>query len=95
MNFILKEAVYEKPKYQLIVEGGFNGLRNELGDYRLIGQASRRLFDESFGISAHLGYENRNRSSNSVSSDYKYLPEYTYRDGSWVRINYLSFTTRS
>lgn len=75
VNFILKGASYAKPKYQLIVEGGYNGLRNEFGDYRLVGQANRRLFNDLFGISLHLDYENRNRSSNTVSSDYKYLQE--------------------
>ncbi len=73
VNFILKGAPYTKPRYQLIVEGGYNGLRDEFGDYRLVGQASRRLFNDSFGISLHLDYEDRNRSSNTVSSDYKYL----------------------
>ncbi len=75
VNFILKGAPYLKPKYQLIIEGGYNGLKNEYSDYRLLGQGGRRFFNGLVGLSMHLDYENRNRSSNTVSSDYKYLPE--------------------
>ncbi len=73
VNFILKGAPYQNPTTQIILEGGYNALRNQYQDYRLVAQHTRRLFDNTFGVSINLDIEKRNRSSNSVSADYKFL----------------------
>ncbi len=75
VNFILKGAPQGDPTYQVIVEGGYNGLKNQFKDYKIVAQHSRRMFDNAFGLSVNVDIENRNRSSNSVSSDYKYLTQ--------------------
>jgi TonB-dependent receptor len=75
VNFILKGAPYKQPTSQLIMEGGYNALRNEYKDYRLVAQHTRRLFDNALGLSLNLDIEKRNRSSNTVSADYKYLTQ--------------------
>ncbi len=75
VNFVSKGAVYEKPTYKIILEGGYNGLRDEYKDYRFAFQASRREFDNAFGISVNADVERRNRSSNTVSASYYYLLE--------------------
>jgi len=75
VNFVLKGAPYQEPTYQVIMEGGYNALRNEYKDYKVVAQHNRRLFDNLFGFSLNVDIESRNRSSNSVSSDYKYLVE--------------------
>lgn len=72
VNFKLKGAPYTKPSYQLIMEGGYNGLRSEYKDYKLVARTSRRLFADLVGISLNMDTENRNRSSNTVSSDYDF-----------------------
>ena len=73
VNFVLQGAPYQKPTTQFILEGGYNALRNQYKDYRFVAQHSRRLFNNMLGVSFNLDIEKRNRSSNSVSADYKFL----------------------
>jgi len=75
VNFLTKGAPYAEPSYSLIAEGGYNGLRNEYQDYRLVGQTSRRVFNDLLGISLNVDVEKRNRSSNTVSAGYYFLRE--------------------
>lgn len=75
VNFILKGAPFGNPRYSILAEGGYNGLRSEYKDYKVAGLSSLRFFDNLFGVSLNVDVEKRNRSSNSVSSDYIYLSE--------------------
>lgn len=75
VNFSLKGAPYQKPTYQLIVEGAYNGLRKKYSDYKIVGQHSRRFLDNAFGVSVNFDIERANRSSNSLGAGYHYLPE--------------------
>jgi TonB-dependent receptor len=75
VNFITKGAPFAPPSYSLIAQGGYNGLREKYEDYKIVGQTSRRMFDDLLGISLNLDVEKRNRSSNSASAGYAYLPE--------------------
>lgn len=69
VDFKIKEAP-ERPEFNTIVQGGYNGLRNSYGDYKLVSQASKRFFHNLLGVYANVDIENRNRSSNSVAADY-------------------------
>jgi len=75
VNFVLKGAPYKEPTSQVIIEGGYNGLRSEFKDYKIVAQHNRRMFDNAFGLSLNVDVESRNRSSNTVSADYKYLTQ--------------------
>ncbi len=72
VNFKLKGAPYTKPSYQIITEGGYNGLRNKYNDYKIIAQTSRRFMANLIGMSLNMDMEQRNRSSNTVSSNYDF-----------------------
>ncbi len=76
VNFITKGAPYAPPSYTLIAQGGYNGLRNQYGDYKLVGQTSRRMFNNLLGLSLNLDVEKRNRSSNTATAGYTFLEEY-------------------
>ena len=76
VNFITKGAPFEEPSYSLVAEGGYNGLRSEYGDYKFVGQTSRRMFNNLFGISLNLDVEKRNRSSNTANAEYYFKQEY-------------------
>ena len=75
VNFVLKGAPIGEPKFKLLTEGGYNGLRNEYKDYRLVGLSTLRVLDDLVGISLNVNLEKRNRSSNTASADYYYLRE--------------------
>lgn len=74
VNFVLKGVPYKQPTTQIIMEGGYNALRNKYKDYRLVAQHSRRLLNNALGVSLNFDIEKRNRSSNTISANYKYLP---------------------
>jgi TonB-dependent receptor len=74
VNFIIKEAP-DKPTFNALVQGGYNGLRQKTGDYKFVSQVSRRFFNNTLGIYANLDVEKRNRSSNSASADYHFLQD--------------------
>ncbi len=76
VNFITKGAPFANPSYSIIAEGGYNGLRNDYGDYKLVGQTSRRMFNNLFGVSLNLDVEKRNRSSNTANAGYYFKQEY-------------------
>ena len=70
VNFILKGAPYTGPVYNFTIQGGYNDLRYEYGDYKISGQARRRFMDDLIGVSTIVDVERRNRSSNTVSAGY-------------------------
>lgn len=74
VNFSLRGAPY-KPTLNAIVQGGYNGLRQNASDYKFVGQASQRFFSDLIGISANIDVERRNRSSNNVSANYHFLQQ--------------------
>ena len=71
VNFKIREAP-EKPMISALMQGGFNGLREEFGDQKYVVQGSRRFYKNLFGIYANVDFEKRNRSSNSVEAGYGY-----------------------
>jgi len=72
VNFRLREAK-EGLKYDFIVEGGYNDLKKTYNDYKIVGNASNRFFNNNFGIFAQLDIEKRNRSSNVMGAGYELI----------------------
>ncbi len=70
VNFKLKEAP-EGLKYDLIFQGGYNSLKKTYDDYKLVGNISRRFWNEKLGIFAQFDMEKRNRSSNIMGANYE------------------------
>ncbi len=71
VNFKIREAP-DEPTFNVLAQGGYNGLREEFGDSKYVIQGSKRFFSNLLGVYANVDMEKRNRSSNSVSSDYNY-----------------------
>lgn len=87
VNFRLKGASYSGPTYQVILEGGYNGLRSKYNDYKIVAQHTRRLFDNKLGISVNVDFEEKNRSSNSVNAGYNYDKEVDLTNISSLSVN--------
>ena len=72
VNFVMKTAS-EGFNYELVAQGGYNGLRKELSDYQFVGSISNRFLDNKFGIFAQLTTDGKNMGSNSMSASYSML----------------------
>ncbi len=69
VNFLLREAPDEL-HFDMIAQTGYNGLKNEYGDYKLVLSGSNRFLDGKLGVFGQLDLENRNRSSYELKVDY-------------------------
>jgi len=69
VNFKLRKA---DPglKYDLVSQGGYNGLKTTYSDFLLTGAISNRFLDERLGVFLQGNIERRNRSSNELSAAY-------------------------
>ncbi len=85
VNFKLKGAP-EKAAYSIIAQGGYNGIREEVKDYKFVLSGSMRFFDNSLGLIGTFDIERKNRSDNSAIAGYELQDDYTianrvdYRD---------------
>ncbi|MFO7447356.1 MAG: TonB-dependent receptor [Ignavibacteriaceae bacterium] len=70
VNFLLQTAS-DKPSLNVIAQGGYNGLREEFGNSYFVLGGGMRFFDDQLGVFVQGNYENRDRSSNSVFSNYQ------------------------
>ena len=70
VNFRLREAPVE-PELNAILQGGYNDLRNELGDYKVVLSGSKRFFGNKFGVFANVDLDRVNRSENSIFAGYE------------------------
>jgi TonB-dependent receptor len=90
INFTLRRAARSTPmtprnltlvpSLELRTEGGHNGLKNTLSDYRLVASLENRFFNESFGIFLQGSLERRNLSDNTMSASMVLLdktPDYS------------------
>ena len=71
VNFQLKKAKPGGFHGNIIVQGMHNGLKNTYDDNKLVVDISRRFWKDRIGILAQIDNENRNRSSNEISTDYR------------------------
>jgi TonB-dependent receptor len=58
------------PQFQITSQGGYNDLRNKYNDYKFVGSAERRFFDESFGVFVLASAERRNLGANELGASY-------------------------
>ena len=70
VNFQLKKAP-SGLHGNIIMQGMHNGLKNTYDDDKLVVDLSRRFWNDRIGVLAQIDNENRNRSSNEISTGYK------------------------
>ena len=54
----------------VVAEGGYNGLTESLGTYKLTAQASNRFFDNKLGLYAQVNLENADRTNERMNAAY-------------------------
>lgn len=67
INFKLREA-QQGLKYDLLLQGGYNDLKNTYSDYKIVGNGSNRFFNDKLGMFLQFDVEKRNRSGNAMNS---------------------------
>ena len=70
VNFRLREAP-DSPAINAILQGGYNDLRNEFGDYKFVLSGSKRFFGDKLGVFGNVDLDRVNRSENSVFAGYE------------------------
>ncbi len=70
VNFKLREAP-DQPALNVILQGGYNNLRNEAGDYKIVVSGSRRFLNNKLGVFANMDLDRVNRGDNSVFAGYE------------------------
>lgn len=76
VNFRLREAP-DEPTLNAVLQGGYNDLRSEFKDYKFVVAASKRFFNNKFGLFANIDLERKNRSDNSAFAGYEIQDEYS------------------
>jgi len=72
VNFELKSAS-EGTSFNFMAQGGYSGLRREIGNYHYVASGGKRFFDGRFGVFAEGDIERRDRSDNNVYAGYQML----------------------
>ncbi|MDZ7374597.1 MAG: TonB-dependent receptor [candidate division KSB1 bacterium] len=69
VNFRLREA---PPgfRYDIVSQGGYNGLKETYNDYLFVGSVSNRFYGDLLGVFVQASVERRNRSSNEMGARY-------------------------
>lgn len=68
VNFVIREAP-EVPQFNIIVQGGYNDLTNNLKNYKVILSGSRRFFNNKVGIFLQLDTERKDASSEEMGNN--------------------------
>ena len=68
VNFKIKKAP-EKLTYNIIAQGGYNGLRNSYKDFKISSGISNRFYANLFGVYAQVDYEEKDASSQQLGGD--------------------------
>ncbi len=74
VNFVMRTA----PKglnYDIVAQGGYNGLRKSLSDYMLVGSISNRFFNNKLGVFAQFTTDQKDMSSNLMGAGYSQREE--------------------
>ena len=69
INLRLKNAP-SSPSLDLLAQGGYTGLQGYLGNYKFVGTASNRFFQDRFGAIATFNVEQYDRSADKLSVGY-------------------------
>jgi TonB-dependent receptor len=80
VNFDMRKASKRKitdetnqsylPEFTFTLQGGYNDLKNKTNDYKLVGQAEERFFNDKLGVFVQASAEQRNLSANQLSATY-------------------------
>jgi len=73
VNFELREAHSEVPKYGLLIQGGYNDLsdaQNKFNNYKYVVNVESRFFENRFGVFAQIDVGRRNLTSNELGATY-------------------------
>jgi len=82
VNFDIREArasSTDAPSVFLLAQGGYNNLSNLYNDYKIVGSAEQRYFDDQLGVFAQAIVERANRTSDGLTVNY-YIPNKTLPD---------------
>ena len=72
VNFVLRGAP-KKPTLNATVQGGYNGLHDEVNNYYYVLGGGKRFFDNRLGVFVQGNLEKTDRSDNSASAGYEML----------------------
>ena len=72
VNFSMRKAQkgMKAPKFELITQGSYNGLRKSYKDYKIVGSAEQRFLGDKFGIFAQANIEEKNLGANELDANY-------------------------
>ena len=72
VNFVMRTAP-ENFNYEVVAQGGYNGLRKSAGDYLFVGGVSNRFLKNKLGLFAQFTTDKKDMSSNIMSANYQLL----------------------
>lgn len=72
VNFNLREAQQNESGHWLniLAQDGYDNLENTYGDYKLVGSAEHRFFEQRLGVFTEVDIERRNLTSNELGASY-------------------------
>lgn len=73
VNFTLRKAKVDSaglPSFELLAQGGYNGLKDSYKDYQIGGTYQQRFFSQHLGLIAQAYLARRNSSSNQLNANY-------------------------
>lgn len=73
-----------KPVASIQLNGGYNGLAREFGNYKGAIDLSKRFFDNKFGVIFKANYENMDRSSQSIANTYDWNQDWSVLTASFT-----------
>lgn len=68
VNFVVREAP-EEPRFNVIIQGGYNDLKSYFGNYKVVVSGSRRFFNNRLGIFLQLDAERKDASSEEMGNN--------------------------
>jgi TonB-dependent receptor len=72
VDFKLRQAP-SSLRYDLMLQGGYNDIKNSYDDYKIVGNGSDRFLDNDLGLFVQFDIEKRNRNANSMGSGYELI----------------------
>ena len=91
VNFDLKRAAVDSsnsPSFEMVMQGGYNGLKDNYNNYRLSGTYQQRFFSQKLGLFLQGSFERRNPGGNTLYANY-YLNDKFHGDQGTPDITYV------
>jgi len=70
VNFKVRDAT-SGLNSEILVEGGYTGLRNKLGDYKIMGSIDNRYFDDKLGLLLQISNERKSLDAENLTAEYE------------------------